>query len=196
MADIGTFINALLSFEGQPYAWGGGHPGLDSPGPVDCSGLINSAFKIAGFGNVSRNDMEWFTVDTGASISNPVIDNVWDAGWIMHREGHVGVMLGGNKWIEATPPAVVIKEWQDGYWTGAAKNNIIGTGGHIEQSGESGTFDRIKKMLGYLTDVKFWIRIGEGLLGVIMIIIAATKISNIDKAVAPAIKAAKTAAIL
>ena len=43
------FIRQAMRFMGQSYRWGGGHGGtMSAPGPVDCSGLVQQAARLAG----------------------------------------------------------------------------------------------------------------------------------------------------
>lgn len=98
---MGVALDTAMKFLGMPYQWGGNGQGGNS---VDCSGLLYASFKAAGF-NIQR----YRAVDYGHM---GVQVSMQDArpGDIVYFDNpnsdtdHVGIYLGGGKYIEAPRP--------------------------------------------------------------------------------------------
>jgi len=83
---------------GKPYLWGG-----TGPDAFDCSGLVMMAYRAAGINIVRTSEQQWATeVRVPASQVQPG-DLVFFAGadGTLTSPGHVGLVIGGGKMIEA-----------------------------------------------------------------------------------------------
>jgi cell wall-associated NlpC family hydrolase len=83
---------------GRPYRWGG-----TGPGAFDCSGLVMEAYLSAGVHIARTSQDQWATErHVPASQVRPG-DLVFFAGGdgTMTAPGHVGIVIGGGKMIEA-----------------------------------------------------------------------------------------------
>jgi peptidoglycan DL-endopeptidase CwlO len=83
---------------GKPYQWGG-----TGPDAFDCSGLVMMAYRAAGIGIARTSEQQWATgVRVPASQVQPG-DLVFFAGadGTQTDPGHVGLVIGGGKMIEA-----------------------------------------------------------------------------------------------
>lgn len=96
---MATALDAAYSMVGKPYVWGG----TTSSG-VDCSGLLYYAFRAAGY-NVAR----YRAIDYG-HMGMPVAAQDGRPGDVVYFDNpgtdtdHVGIYLGGGKFIEAPQP--------------------------------------------------------------------------------------------
>lgn len=99
--DLPTAIDIAMSYLGRPYEWGGTGQNGHS---VDCSGLVYAALKGAGY-NVQR----YRAVDYG-HMGTPVAADDARPGDLVYFDNpntdtdHVGIYLGGGKFIEAPQP--------------------------------------------------------------------------------------------
>ena len=81
---------------GKPYEWGG-----TGPAAFDCSGLVMEAYAAAGVSIARTSQEQWATEP---HVSNPAPgDLVFFAGadGTPTSPGHVGLVIGRNKMIEA-----------------------------------------------------------------------------------------------
>lgn len=125
-----NFVDAALKFEGQAYVWGGGHPGQKKVMGVDCSGLINCAYIMAGLGDSKSLDVVGWEAEcnNGGQIIAP--SATLDAGTLLINSGeHIGISLGGGKSIEAMDEAngVKVTNLDPGRWQKAGIHPAIGT---------------------------------------------------------------------
>lgn len=100
---IATAIDAAYSMVGKPYVWGG----TTSAG-TDCSGLLYYAFRAAGY-NVPR-----YRASDYGHMGTPVAEQDGRPGDIVYFDNagdtdHVGIYLGGGKFIEAPQPGQSVK---------------------------------------------------------------------------------------
>lgn len=89
-----TAANLAVKKLRAPY-----HPGAAGPGRFDCSGLVNFAFRAAGKPLAGRSSFDLWK--TGVPIGRMALkrgDLVWT--WD-RRRGHVGIYLGGGKYVHA-----------------------------------------------------------------------------------------------
>lgn len=102
------FLADAMRFLGQPYLWGGGHGATFSkPGPVDCSGLVQQAARMAGFNLDGTADMQ-------QSRGTPVPLTVaalrpGDLVFIGKPAEHVGIYIGNDRVLEAPHTGDVVK---------------------------------------------------------------------------------------
>jgi cell wall-associated NlpC family hydrolase len=82
---------------GKPYVWGG-----TGPYAFDCSGLVMEAYRSAGVDIARTSQAQWAT-ERHVSSPQPG-DLVFFVGALQPGEsspGHVGIVIGGGKMIEA-----------------------------------------------------------------------------------------------
>ncbi|MEI3611563.1 C40 family peptidase [Pseudogracilibacillus sp. SO30301A] len=109
----GSAIAAGRSVIGTPYVWGG-----TSPGGFDCSGFVHWAYKQEGV-NLPRTASAMASVGTGVPYSQAKPGDLV----IFRGGGHVGIYLGGGKFLGAqNSTGVAIADMNSGYW----KNNFDG----------------------------------------------------------------------
>lgn len=113
------FVAQARRFVGQPFAWGGGHAGtMAAPGPVDASGLVQQAARLAGF----RLDG---TTSTQQKQGLPVsMKQLQPGDLVFHGQpaGHVGIYVGNNQVLAASKPGkpVALKPLTS-YWDNARR---------------------------------------------------------------------------
>lgn len=95
---IATALDAAYAMVGKPYVWGG----TTSAG-VDCSGLVYYALNAAGY------NMPRYRASDYGHIGMPVAEADGRPGDIVYFDepgptDHVGIYLGGGKFIEAPQP--------------------------------------------------------------------------------------------
>jgi peptidoglycan DL-endopeptidase CwlO len=97
-AAVATAISFAEQQLGKPYLWGG-----TGPDAFDCSGLVMMAYRAAGINIARTSQDQWATeVRVPASQVQPG-DLVFFAGsdGTVTSPGHVGLVIGGGKMIEA-----------------------------------------------------------------------------------------------
>ncbi|MBO2451666.1 C40 family peptidase [Actinomadura barringtoniae] len=104
-------VRAALRYLGTPYSWGGGGPNGPSTGIAqgagivgfDCSGLTLYAWHQAGISIPRTSQDQWSTLPHVPAGREAPGDLVFFKGALgsMSRPGHVGLVLGGGKMIEA-----------------------------------------------------------------------------------------------
>ncbi|MCY9564696.1 NlpC/P60 family protein [Paenibacillus larvae] len=105
--DKKSIVSKATGQVGVPYLWGG-----SSPSGFDCSGLVTYIFKQQGI-NLPRTSSGMYGV--GTSVSNPEQGDL-----VFFANGgkvfHVGVYVGGNRFISATDDGVKIDSLGNSYW--------------------------------------------------------------------------------
>jgi cell wall-associated NlpC family hydrolase len=83
---------------GKPYLWGG-----TGPGAFDCSGLVMKAYRSAGVSIERTSQRQWASERHVPASRVRAGDLVFFAGadGTMTSPGHVGIVIGGGKMIEA-----------------------------------------------------------------------------------------------
>lgn len=90
---------------GRPYLWGG-----TGPGAFDCSGLVMMAYRSAGVSIARTSQAQWATEphvtapQPGDLVFYPGADGTWAA------PGHVALVIGGGKMIEAYATGFPVRE--------------------------------------------------------------------------------------
>ncbi|MFE2917349.1 C40 family peptidase [Kitasatospora indigofera] len=95
-----TAVAYALAQVGKPYVWGG-----DGPGGFDCSGLVQQAYRKAGV-SLPRvaNDQYAATTPIGAGDLRRGDLLFWSDSGRASAIHHVGIYLGGGKFVEAPRP--------------------------------------------------------------------------------------------
>jgi peptidoglycan DL-endopeptidase CwlO len=83
---------------GKPYLWGG-----TGPDSFDCSGLVMMAYRAAGVSIARTSETQWATETRVSASQVQPGDLVFFAGadGTVTNPGHVGLVIGGGKMIEA-----------------------------------------------------------------------------------------------
>src|SRR5215831_3636956 len=95
-------VAAAISFAeqqlGKPYLWGG-----TGPDAFDCSGLVMMAYRTAGISIARTSQAQWATETRVPASQVQPGDLVFFAGsdGTVTSPGHVGLVIGGGKMIEA-----------------------------------------------------------------------------------------------
>ncbi|RDW20913.1 C40 family peptidase [Oceanobacillus chungangensis] len=107
--NIDIAINAGFAHIGTPYVWGG-----KGPGGFDCSGFVSWAFAQAGI-SIPSSTAALQSTGTKVSASNMqpgdiVFFNTYKT------NGHVGIYLGGGKFIGSQDSGLDVADMTSGYW--------------------------------------------------------------------------------
>jgi peptidoglycan DL-endopeptidase CwlO len=95
---VATAISFAEQQLGKPYLWGG-----TGPDAFDCSGLVMMAYRAAGINIARTSEMQWATEQRVPASQVQPGDLVFFAGsdGTVTSPGHVAVVIGGGKMIEA-----------------------------------------------------------------------------------------------
>ena len=93
-----AIVSAAYSQLGVPYVWGGTTPGVG----LDCSGLTQYCYKQAGI-SIPRNTEAQYAQGKKIALSEA------QPGDILYRMGHVGIYIGGDRYIHAPHRGEVVK---------------------------------------------------------------------------------------
>jgi peptidoglycan endopeptidase LytE len=109
-------VAIATKYIGSPYVWGGA-----APGGFDCSGFAWFVYRQAG--HPIPRDL-WGQLQSGASIARANLqpgDLVFFANTYEPGLSHVGIYLGGNRFVHAEDygTGVVVSDLAGGYWAGA-----------------------------------------------------------------------------
>ncbi|MDR2956682.1 MAG: C40 family peptidase [Coriobacteriales bacterium] len=105
-------VEAAYSRLGCPYVWA-----ASGPNAFDCSGLTSWCYRQAGLSIPRGGNAQYFD----APMRLAVVDA--KPGDILFKPGHVGLYIGGGKFIHAPNPSTVVKITEmAGYgWHGASR---------------------------------------------------------------------------
>ena len=97
-AAVATAINFAQGQLGKPYLWGG-----TGPDAFDCSGLVMMAYRTAGINIPRTSEEQWAQLPHVPTANIEPGDLVFFAGadGTPTSPGHVGLVIGRNKMIEA-----------------------------------------------------------------------------------------------
>jgi hypothetical protein len=106
-ASADEFLAKARLFLGQRYLWGGGHVDrtFSRPGPVDCSGLVQQAARMAGF-NLDGTAAMQQRRGTAVSLNNLQPGDLLFKG---NPATHVGIYIGNGQFIHAPRTGDVVK---------------------------------------------------------------------------------------
>lgn len=93
-----AIVSAAYSQLGVPYVWGGTTPGVG----LDCSGLTQYCYRQAGI-SIPRNTEAQYAQGKKIALSEA------QPGDILYRTGHVGIYIGGDRYIHAPHRGEVVK---------------------------------------------------------------------------------------
>jgi len=136
---VATAISFAEQQLGKPYLWGG-----TGPDAFDCSGLVMMAYRAAGISIARTSEQQWVTETRVPASQVQPGDLVFFAGadGTVTSPGHVGLVIGNGKMIEAYATGFPIRvasylgRGAIGFtqpWAGAAS-----TAGPTASSGTSG----------------------------------------------------------
>ena len=91
-------VDLAQNYLGYPYVWGGSTPGVG----LDCSGLTQYCYRQAGI-SIPRNTESQYAQGKKLSLSEA------QPGDILYRTGHVGIYIGGDRYIHAPHRGEVVK---------------------------------------------------------------------------------------
>ena len=100
------FVAQALAFEGQPYAWGGGHDKSNVVQPVDCSGLIVQAAQMTPVKGVIFGGKASEMQGRGEAV--PFEEAALKPGDLLFKgepASHVGIYLGNGQVLHASETA-------------------------------------------------------------------------------------------
>lgn len=93
-------VAEALTHLGKPYLWGG-----NGIGGFDCSGLSQTAWRIAGV-NIPRTSIEQFRSTARVSLADVALGDLVFFGDPVH---HLGIYIGDGKMIEAARKGIPIR---------------------------------------------------------------------------------------
>lgn len=104
---------AEIAAKGQPYAWGGGHGSLNSPGPFDCSGFVSN---VLGAGGLISSTMSTAGLISWGEAGMGQFMTVWVKETGVARESHTFIQWHfGPYWgSEAGGQRGVLTGWRSG----------------------------------------------------------------------------------
>ncbi|GAB3042026.1 hypothetical protein GCM10027286_00010 [Virgibacillus ainsalahensis] len=112
--NVDKLISSAKSQMGTPYTWGG-----TSTSGFDCSGFIYWAYKQAGKDDIKRTSTDGY-YNRSYTVNNPQVgDLVFFEGTYRAGISHMGIYLGGGKFIHAgSSTGVTISDVNDPYYWG------------------------------------------------------------------------------
>jgi peptidoglycan DL-endopeptidase CwlO len=120
-AAVGTAISYAEQQIGKPYLWGG-----TGPDAFDCSGLVMMAYRAAGIYIARTSEEQWATLPHVSASQVEPGDLVFFAGsdGTPTSPGHVALVIGKNKMIEAYATGFPIRISTFGQANSAAGDNV------------------------------------------------------------------------
>ncbi|KLU61139.1 murein DD-endopeptidase MepH precursor [Peptococcaceae bacterium CEB3] len=110
-------IEHALTWLGVPYAWGG-----DSRTGIDCSAFTQKAFAFVDI-HLPRTTYEQFREGVGVARSRLIPGDLVFFSTNGPGASHVGIYLGGGKFVSATRRQVEIQPLADPYWVKAYRGS-------------------------------------------------------------------------
>ena len=114
---IRRLIGLAVSLQGVPYVFGG-----TSPGGFDCSGFVQYVFNHSGLGLPRMADEQYYATKR---VSHPREGDLVFFSTYTSGVSHVGISLGGNRFIHASSSrGVTVSSLDESYWA----NCYVGAG--------------------------------------------------------------------
>ncbi|MFT9846235.1 C40 family peptidase [Aneurinibacillus sp. REN35] len=111
-----SIVDTAYRFTGVPYRWGG-----TSSSGFDCSGYVQYVYRAHGI-TLPRTSSQMYNL--GTKVSSPRIGDLVFFTTYAPGPSHVGIYVGGNKFISATTSSgVVVADMNNSYW----ENRYLGT---------------------------------------------------------------------
>jgi glucan-binding YG repeat protein len=111
-ASVGDKVTDIaLEYIGVPYVWGG-----SSPSGFDCSGFTSYTYKQAGV-SLPRTAAEQYTKGQAVSKGNLTKGDLVFFSTYKAGASHVGISLGGEKFVHASSNGVKISSLSESYYT-------------------------------------------------------------------------------
>ena len=116
-AKANQFLANAMRFKGQPYAWGGGHGNRTGVQPVDGSGLVGQAARMAGVRFEGRaRDMQARARKIAMKDLRP-----GDLVFKGSPARHVGIYMGNGQVLHAPSRGKPVQVTGMGGWTSAGR---------------------------------------------------------------------------
>lgn len=190
-----AIIKYALAQVGKPYVWG-----ATGPNGFDCSGLIVAAFESAGK-SISRTT--YTQVHQGKAVS-PNVASLQPGDLVFPDAGHVQLYIGGGKVVEAPRTGLNVRvKSVGGIWAarrllepGSDASGVQASYPTGSTAVQAGLFDWSANLGGVfnkLVDAYFWLRIGEIVGGLVLIVLGVLSLKQVQNA---AVSAAKVAAVV
>ncbi|MBN6185475.1 peptidoglycan-binding protein [Aneurinibacillus sp. BA2021] len=104
-----SIVDTAYRFIGVPYRWGG-----SSPSGFDCSGYIQYVYRAHGL-TLPRTSSQMYNL--GTRVSSPSVGDLVFFTTYAPGPSHVGIYVGGNKFISATTSSgVMVADMDNSYW--------------------------------------------------------------------------------
>ncbi len=104
-----SLTRSAMRYIGTPYVFGG-----TSPSGFDCSGYVQYVFGMFGIHLPRTADAQYYAgrhPDGGIQVGDLVFFQTYEPG-----PSHVGIYVGGGKFIQSSSHGVMISSLADSYW--------------------------------------------------------------------------------
>jgi cell wall-associated NlpC family hydrolase len=104
-----SLTRSAMRYIGTPYVFGG-----TSPSGFDCSGYVQYVFAMFGIHLPRTADAQYYAgrhIDGGMQVGDLVFFQTYEPG-----PSHVGIYVGGGKFIQSSSHGVMISRLADSYW--------------------------------------------------------------------------------
>lgn len=202
MSTADTVIQFALAQQGKPYQWG-----ATGPNAYDCSGLVQAAFAHAGV-SIGRTSYEQITEGSAVPIGqqmpgdlvfpDPGHVQIFIGNGLVVESPHTGANVRVVQQYGAMAVRRIVPPSSTGYdgsgMTNAQAGNIADPAGMAGSAAASGaaslisqipglqgtiTFvENLKNFFDLLTNKTTWVRIGEVVLGAVILIIGAMELAG------------------
>ncbi|WP_066091915.1 NlpC/P60 family protein [Neobacillus novalis] len=158
-ASVGdTVTDIALEYIGVPYVWGG-----SSPSGFDCSGFTSYTYKQAGV-TLPRTAADQYTTGQAVSKGNLTKGDLVFFSTYKAGASHVGISLGGEKFVHASSNGVKISSLSESYYTQTyIGSKRIGNynNGWVLSGGKWYYYKNSEKATGWIKDNSRWYYLTE-----------------------------------